>query len=78
MCLVELEGLRSRRRIRQNDFVGLYTGGPLVLTDGLYDSNREKLEQKATGYGMPAEQFIRLPYVGLLLKPLTLLRYDMA
>ena len=62
----------------KNDFVGLYTGGRLVLTDGLYDSKREKLEQRVTGYRMPAEQFIRLPYVGLLLKPLTLLRYDTA
>ena len=61
-----------------NDFMAFYTGGLLAGTPHLYSSSANRAVDEQLGYGMPAVQYLRLPYYAALLKPLTRLPFHTA
>ncbi len=63
----------------RNDFLGLYVGAKLAGTGGLYDAEANRQEQlSAVGGTSRNLLFVRPPFYGFLLKPLTLLPYRAA
>ena len=60
----------------QNDFLGLYPGGRLAGTNGVYDpAQNAAVQQKALGYSKPQLLFCRPPYYAALMWPIARLPY---